>query len=434
MEKTTYEDCTRLLQHELIPALGCTEPIALAYCAAKARQVLGRELADFEAIDIYCSGNIIKNVKGVTVPRSGGLRGIEIAAAMGITGGDPDRGLEVLEDITPEQVREAVALKESGIMHLHVVEGEENLYIRTEIKAGEDRVAVTIEKEHTHISRIVKNGQVIQEQEAGHTKAAQASSPATATAQELTLKQILEFANTVDFKEYPELLELLDRQISYNWEIAEEGLANPYGAQVGRTFLEHTQHDPIARKAIAYASAGSDARMGGCNLPVVINSGSGNQGVTVSLPVIVYAREMQLDEDKLHRALLVSNLMAIHQKAFIGKLSAFCGVVSAAAGAGTGISYLKGLNYEQMSMVVTNTLATIGGMVCDGAKSSCAMKIAQALNNAFLAIDMAEKSLCFQHGEGLVGADVEATIRNIGRMAKEGMKSTDLEILNIMIE
>lgn len=432
MEKATYEAYIGLLQHELIPALGCTEPIALAYCAAKARQVLGRELADFEAIDIYCSGNIIKNVKGVTVPRSGGLRGIEIAAAMGITGGDPDRGLEVLEDITPDQVQQAVALKESGLMQLHIVEGEENLYIRTEIKAGQDQVAVTIEKEHTHISRIVKNGQVIQEQEASQTKASQASSPATAQA--LTLKKILEFANTVDFKAYPELLELLDRQISYNWEIAEEGLANPYGAQVGRTFLEHTQHDPIARKAIAYASAGSDARMGGCNLPVVINSGSGNQGVTVSLPVIVYAREMQLDEDKLHRALLVSNLMAIHQKAFIGKLSAFCGVVSAAAGAGTGISYLKGFNYEQMSMVITNTLATIGGMVCDGAKSSCAMKIAQALNNVFLAIDMAEKGLCFQHGEGLVGEDVEATIRNIGRMAKEGMKSTDLEILNIMIE
>ncbi len=431
MEKSTYEAYVKLLQHELIPALGCTEPIALAYGAAKARQVLGHEPADFESIDIYCSGNIIKNVKGVTVPRSGGLRGIEIAAAMGIIGGDPDRGLEVLEGISPDQVREAVALKDSGIMHLHIVEGEENLYIRTEIKAGEDEVSVAIEKEHTNISRIVKNGQVLQEK-AQETQASE-EKPLDPSA-ELSLQKILEFANTINFEEYPELTGLLDRQINYNWEIAEEGVRNPYGAQVGRTLLENPHRDPIASKAIAYASAGSDARMGGCSLPVVINSGSGNQGMTVSIPVIVYARELQLGEDKLHRALLVANLMAIHQKSFIGKLSAFCGVVSAATGAGTGIAYLKGFDYEKMSMVVTNTLATIGGMVCDGAKSSCAMKISQALNNVFLALDMAEKGLCFKHGEGLVGEDVEATIRNIGRMAKEGMKSTDLEILNIMIE
>lgn len=427
MKKTRFEACESLLNQELIPALGCTEPIALAYCAAKAREVLDRDISDIEQVDLYCSGNIIKNVKGVTVPRSGGLRGLEIAAAMGITGGNAARGLETLEEISPAQLEAAVTLKESGIIQVHLVEGEENLYIRTEIKAGDDRTLVEIRKDHTHISKIVRNHETLLE-------TAEEKENQKDEADTLSLQLILDFANEIDFNEKPDILAILNRQIGYNLAIAEEGLRNQYGAQVGRTIWESRGDRDAASKAIAYACAGSDARMGGCSLPVVINSGSGNQGMTVSLPVIIYARENHLNEDKLRRALLVANLMAIHQKQYIGRLSAFCGVVSAASGAGTGIGYLKDFSYQQISMVVTNTIAAIGGMVCDGAKSSCAMKIAQALNNVFVAIDMAGKNLSFQYGEGLVGKDVEQTIRNIGRMAKDGMRSTDLEILKIMIE
>lgn len=423
MDKLMQDKFENLLLSDLMPALGCTEPIAIALAAAKAKEVLG-EMP--EKIVLYCSGNIIKNVKSVIVPNSGGLKGIEVAAALGIVGGDPSRELKVLETITENDIKIANEIISKNIVSVELVEGISNLYIRCELSAGNKSSSVEIKDGHTNITEIVKDENVLMKKDVETTEE-------STDLDFLNIDSILEFANSVNFHDRPELTSLLEQQIEYNTEISNEGLSNDYGLTIGKTILESGDCDNVKIKVKASASAASDARMGGCVLPVMINSGSGNQGITVSVPVITFAKEIGASHDKLLRALIVSNLVGIHQKQYIGKLSAFCGVVSAGAGAGCGIGYLLDMSNEQIHQIVTNTLVTSGGIVCDGAKASCASKIAIALENALLSIDLAKKNLAFHSGEGLVGEDVEGTIQNIGRMAREGMKSTDVEILNIMI-
>lgn len=422
MNQNIYDTYVELLKKELIVALGCTEPIAIAYAGAKVREVLGRMP---ERCEIMCSGNIVKNVKGVTVPNSGGMKGIDTAAALGVVGGHADRILAVLEDITPEQIALTKQLVEDNFCHCGLIEGVENLYIIITAYAGEESASVEIRNFHSNITKITKNGDILffsESQEGG------SSGPDKSL---LNVEDILEFGRCVQLQD---IREVIARQIECNTAIAEEGLNRAWGAQVGRTLLETFGSDQVAVRAKAAAAAGSDARMSGCPLPVVINSGSGNQGMTVSLPVIEYAKEYQISEDGLYRALVVANLISLHQKKYIGSLSAYCGAVSAACGSGVGIAFMLGASYEEICGIITDTIATIGGMVCDGAKPSCAAKIASAVDCALTAMQLSRKNRVFLPGEGLVKDNVEDTIRSVGRMGREGMKATDVEILRIMLE
>lgn len=411
----------QILEAELVPALGCTEPIAIAYAAAKARQVLGQFP---ESVELCCSGNIIKNVKGVVVPGSGGLRGVDVAAVLGVVGGDADKELEVLRSVTGEQIEKAKQLLQRDYFSCKLQEDVANLYIVATVRAGEHSASVTIVNKHTLITNITKDGEVIFNREIP------TETHAASECWEMNIKGILEFARTVDTSK---VSHLLDHQIRMNTAIAMSGLENDYGSQVGRTLLEVYGSD-VRTRARAMAAAGSDARMGGCSLPVVINSGSGNQGMTVSLPVIEYAKEWQSSREQLYRALIISNLVSIHQKHYIGSLSAFCGAVTAAAGTGAAITYLAGGTDDQISHTIVNTVANIGGMICDGAKSSCAAKISSAVDAAILAHNLSMKDLYFHSGEGIIQEDIENTIKSIGHVGRVGMKTTDIEILNIMID
>lgn len=407
-----------ILESELIPALGCTEPIAIAYASAKARAVLG-ELP--EHLDLFCSGNIVKNVKGVTVPNSGGLKGIDVAGALGTVCGADQQELEVLEQATPADVEKALQLIAEGFVHCHLAEGVENLYIRALATAGPHSAEVTIVDYHTFISEIRKDGKLLLQQ-----SSIGGSKPDKKT---LSVAGILDYADTVPVEV---VRPLLKKQVEMNNAIAKEGLAHPYGAQVGRTLLE-TEGSALHVSARAKAAAASDARMGGCSLPVVINSGSGNQGITVCVPVVEYAKALNAGEEKLYRALLISNLLAIHIKRHIGSLSAFCGAVSAACGAGAAITYLHGGTQEQISNTIINTLGNASGIVCDGAKASCAAKIACALEAAELGHQMSMNGLCFPAFSGILQGDVEQTIQSIGYLGRVGMKETDVDILHIML-
>ena len=423
MEKKLYQNHLDILHSELVVALGCTEPIAIAYAAAKARQLLG-EMP--ESCTVHCSGNIVKNVMGVTVPNSGGLRGIDVAATLGIVGGNPELELAVLEGVTDEDRSKTRELLAGNFCTCKLIEGVANLYIVVELKAGEHTALVEIQNTHKNITKMQKDGV-----DCGGVAAAQeVKAQKTGDRSLLTIKNILEFADAVALDE---IEPIITPQIECNMAICREGLEHPYGAEVGRILIGGNDHPTVGLKSRAYAAAGSDARMNGCPMPVVINSGSGNQGITVSVPVIIHAQERNCSRERLLRALVVANLIAVHQKSYIGSLSAYCGVVSAACGAACGICYLLDYPYEVLCHTITNTIATVGGMVCDGAKSSCAAKISTALQTALLGMKMGLHDCAFQPGEGLVVEDVEQTIRNIGRMGREGMKSTDNEILNIML-
>lgn len=421
MEQKLYRNYLNILKCELIPALGCTEPIAIAYGAAQARKALG---CFPEHIDVYCSGNIIKNVKSVVVPNSGGEKGIDIAAVLGTISGKCDSGLEVLEGITQEDRIRAKELVKEGFCSCGLQEDVGNLYVRIEASGGGHRAEAVISDYHTHVARIKKDGQTIYEDEIKDDH------PLAADKSLMTVEGILEFADCVKIED---IKEILDDQIKMNTALADEGMKNRYGAEIGATLKRNGSGD-IASIAKARAAAASDARMGGCSLPAVINSGSGNQGVTVSVPVIEYARAWGVSIGKLYRALVVSNLLAIHQKSYVGRLSAYCGAVSAACGAGAAIMYMRGGGYEEISKVITNTVACAGGIVCDGAKASCAGKIAIALEAALLAYEMSLEGHEFQPGDGIVKDNVENTIKSIGYIGRVGMKQTDIEILNIMLD
>ncbi len=419
-----YDVYLSILRDELVPAMGCTEPIAVAYAAALARETLGTRP---ERAHINCSANIVKNVKSVTVPNTGGLRGIEAAGIAGIVGGEANTKLEVLESVTDEHRAEIRKLLAQGYCTASLAEGIEGLYIEAVVSAGNARAEVIISDTHTGVARIRRNGTTIFERSGGVLPGAGGASKAYAA---LNVHDIIAFANGV---ELDELADILDRQIQMNEAISAEGLTNRWGASVGKTILERGANTVSAR-ARARAAAGSDARMAGCPMPVVINSGSGNQGLTVSLPVIEYARELGASHEKLLRALALSNLIALEQKSRIGKLSAYCGAVSAAVGSGAAITYLYGGNEEQIAATITNAIATASGILCDGAKSSCAAKIATALESAILAHEMSARGRFFSPGEGLVGDNVERTIDNIGHVGSVGMRATDLDIIRIMLE
>jgi len=411
-----------VLKEELIPALGCTEPIAIALASARARDVLG-EFPD--KITAACSGNIIKNVKGVIVPTTGDMRGIETSAILGAVGGNAQKQLEVLADVRPEHIEKTRKLLKSDLCRVEIIHGTANLNVIITARKGPDYAIVEIKDKHTNITRIERNGKLVfsKNSEAG------ALSPDAIDRSWMNIEGIYDFANTVELED---VKQLLDTQIEYNTKIAEEGLKNNYGANVGSTLIKCYGED-IKTIAKAYPAAGSDARMSGCILPVVINSGSGNQGMTVSLPIIKYAQYLGASQEKLYRALVLGNLTAIHQKTGIGSLSAYCGAVSAGCGSGVGIAYLYDSGLDIINKTIVNTLANVSGIVCDGAKPSCAAKIASSVDAALLGYNMAVNGQAFQPGEGLVKETVEETIMSIGRLGRKGMKETDAEILKIMV-
>lgn len=424
MEKTNekYGAYIQILNEELVPAMGCTEPIALAYAAAKAREVLG-ELPD--CVEIGASGSIIKNVKSVIVPNTNHLKGIPAAATAGIIAGKAEKELEVIAEVSEEEtVRMAEYLKAVPISVEHIDNGV-TFDIVVLAKKGDSYAKVRIANYHTNIVLVEKDGEklvdipVEGETEEGLTDRSL-----------LNMEDIWDFINSVDIAD---IKEVIGRQIEYNTAIADEGLKGDYGANIGSVLLD-TYGDDVRTRAKARAAAGSDARMNGCELPVIINAGSGNQGMTCSLPVLEYAKEYHSGEDKMYRALALSNLTAIHQKTGIGRLSAYCGAVSAGAAAGAGIAYLMGGGYEEVIHTVVNALAIVSGMVCDGAKASCAAKIAASVDAGILGYNMFLHGQQFYAGDGIVTKGVEATISNIGRLGKDGMKETNEEIIKMMIK
>ncbi|MBR5252066.1 MAG: serine dehydratase subunit alpha family protein [Oscillospiraceae bacterium] len=420
-EDCKYSSYIQILNEELVPAMGCTEPIALAYCAAKAKEVLGKMP---ERVVIGASGSIIKNVKSVIVPNTDGLKGIPAAATAGIVAGKSEKLLEVISEVTAEQIAEMRTFLAQVPIEVHHFLNGMTFDIVVTVYSGESYAKVRIANYHTNIVHIEKDGEILfdvaldGEEESGLTDHSL-----------LNLADILDFANTVDIADIDAVI---TRQIEYNTAIAKEGLTGKWGAAVGKTLLE-MYGNGIENRAKAMAAAGSDARMNGCEMPVIINSGSGNQGMTTSLPVIEYAKELGADKEKMYRALVLANLVTIHQKTSIGRLSAFCGAVSAAAGAGAGIAYLLGADLDGIAHTVVNTIATTGGMVCDGAKSSCATKIATALEAAILGYHLHVRGLDLQPEDGIIDHCPEQTILNVGRMAKLGMKETNEEIIKIMI-
>lgn len=419
-KKKLYDQYIQILNEELITAFGCTEPIAIAYAAAVAKEYLD---AFPDSVEIDASGNILKNVKSVVVPNSGGLHGIEASALMGIVCGDPEKKLQVIDHATDEDREKVRKLLDQRFCIVQRCPTKASLKIILTLKSGEDYVSVTILHIHTNITKIEKNGEILFE---GKNVDENYTEPLTDRSV-LNLDDIISFAKEVDIERVKPLLE---NQIVKNMMIAKIGIENSWGAQVGKT-LYQDQHD-VFSKARAMAAAGSDARMSGCSMPVVINSGSGNQGITVSVPVIVYAQEMGIPYEKMLRALIISNLFAIRIKSGMGRLSAFCGAVSASCGSGVAITYMAGGDYNQMSDTAINLLGNVSGIVCDGAKPSCAAKIASSLDAAFLAHRLAMKGLAFHGGDGIIKDTINHTIQAVSRMESEGMKQTDTVILDIM--
>lgn len=424
MEQTNpkYAAYIQILREELVPAMGCTEPISIAYGAARGREILGG-IPDQMVVE--ASGNIIKNVKSVVVPNTDGLRGIEAAAAAGVIAGRADLLLEVISQVTPEQQREIRQYLGSNPVQVLLLDGDLIFDIKLTLHKGDQEVKVRIANYHTNVVYLEHNGEVLLDL---HVEADDESGLTDRTL--LTMADIYDFAQTVDLDD---VREIIGRQIDCNMAISQEGLNHSYGANIGRVIMDHSRPDDRLAKAKAATAAGSDARMGGCELPVIINSGSGNQGITASVPVIVYGQEAGVSEDKLYRALVLSNLTAIHQKTGIGRLSAYCGAVSAGAAAGAGIAYLDGGGYDEVIHTVVNALAMVSGIICDGAKASCAGKIAAAIDAGVMGYHMYQNGRQFYGGDGILSHGVEATLSNVGRLGKTGMRSTDKEILKIML-
>ncbi len=410
-----------ILAEELVPAMGCTEPISLAYAAALARQTLG-EMP--EAVELKVSANIVKNVKSVVVPHTGKLRGIEAAAAAGIVAGNAQRELEVLADVKSQQIGEIAAYLQKGIIRVDAADSGFIFDIQVLVTAAGHRAFVRVAGNHTNVIRVEKDGEVLLSK-----PYTDSSRPQSCDHSVLNVEDIVAFADTVDIER---LKPILDRQIACNTAIAREGLKGQWGASIGRILL-NAYGDTVQTRAKAMAAAGSDARMSGCEMPVVINSGSGNQGLTASLPVIVYAEHLKASQEQLYRALAVSNLITIHLKTGIGCLSAYCGATSAGCGAGAGITYLYGGKGKEVSHTIVNAVAINSGMICDGAKASCAAKIASAVEAGLLGMQMQMQGREFYGGDGIVVKGVENTISNVGRLASVGMRDTDKEIIQIMV-
>ena len=421
MEKEIYSAYTRLLEQELVPAMGCTEPIAVAYAAA----VAAKELQMLpETVQICVSANIIKNVKSVIVPNTGGLHGLEAAAAAGIVAGDPDSKLLVISKVTASQQAQIKQYLTEAKFTVAESQSDALFDIRITLTAQGHTSVCRIAEDHTNIVCIERDGKTL------YCRNLEEAAPKTAEDKALlTVEQIVEFADTLDIAD---VKEIFDRQIACNMAIAQEGLTNNYGARIGQVLLK-TRGDDVVTKAKAYAAAASDARMGGCEKPVVINSGSGNQGITASVPVIIYARELGASDEMLYRSLAVSNLVTLHLKSGIGPLSAYCGAISAGCGAAAGITYLYGGKFREIAHTVVNAIAINSGVICDGAKASCAAKIASAVEAGILGMEMFRQGSQFLGGDGIVSKGVENTINNVSRLASEGMRKTDAEIIKIML-
>ena len=421
MEQNIYDAYVRLLKNELIPAMGCTEPIAVAYAAAAAARELG---ALPENVDICVSANIIKNVKSVIVPNTDGLRGLPAAAAAGIIAGDPSLQLLVISQVDDEQKKRIAAYLQEASFTVREAESGAVFDICITLTGGGHQSVCRIAGEHTNIVCIQKDGETLSSRREEATV-----SEATDEKSLLTVERIVEFADALDVAD---VKTIFDRQIKCNMDIAEEGLQNNYGARSGQVIMNTRERDVITR-ARAYAAAASDARMGGCEKPVVINSGSGNQGITASVPVVIYAEELGATSEQLYRALAVSNLVTLHLKSGIGPLSAYCGVISAGCGAAAGITYLYGGGFHEVAHTIVNALAINSGVICDGAKASCAAKIASAVEAGILGMQMFQRGSQFLSGDGIVSKGVENTIRNVSRLAVDGMRKTDAEIIKIML-
>ena len=421
MDTTIYNAYVEVLKEELIPAMGCTEPIAVAYAAAIAADCLGSLP---EKVIVKVSPNILKNVKSVVVPNTGGLRGVEAAAAAGIIAGDHNKQLEVISTVSDEQkVLIAAYLEQAEFL---LLKSESGFLFDIEIIAlsGQHSAVSRIAGNHTNVIYVAKDDCVelevpFSEEPSGHVT----------DRTFMSIEGICEFADIVKIDD---IKEILDRQIEYNMAIANAGMEGKYGACIGKVLMA-SYGDSVQNRAKAFAAAGSDARMNGCNMPVIINSGSGNQGITASVPVIVYAHDMGVSDELLYRALVVSNLVTIHLKTGIGPLSAYCGAISAGCGAGAGVTYLRGGKFREIAHTIVNAVAINSGVICDGAKSSCAAKIASAVEAGMLGMQMYEYGTQFYGGEGIVTKGVENTIRNVGRLARQGMAGTDKEIIDIMI-
>ncbi len=415
-----YISYLEILKEELLPAMGCTEPIAIAYGAAKAREILG---CLPEKITVEASGNIIKNVKSVVVPNTGGLRGIEAAAAAGAVAGKAEKLLEVIADVTAEQKRLIAAYLREHEIRVLPAAGDVVFDIVLTLAAGDGVVKLRIADHHTNIIHIEKNGEVLLDKGAPGAEAEEEQSP-------LDVASIVDFVETMDVND---VRALIRRQIDCNCAIAQEGMRGSYGANVGKA-LRDFAGDDVASRARYMAAAGSDARMNGCEMPVVIVSGSGNQGITASVPVVEYAKELRVDEDELLRAVTLSDLLAIHMKTGIGRLSAYGGAVCAGCAAGAAIAWLNGGSVDCVASTLVNSLGTVSGMVCDGAKASCASKIATSVWAGLLGWNMYREGERLRGGDGIVGDGVEETIRNVGRLGRVGMRETDRTILRIMTD
>ncbi len=424
MQKTDprYRAYVEVLRSHLRPAMGCTEPIAIAYASALAREALGC-LPD--KVIALVSGNIIKNAMAVTVPNTGSRKGIEAACAAGVVAGDAGRELQVIASVTPEQIAAIDEYLKRKVITVELKDDARLFDILIRVEGGGHTASARLADRHTNVVDVQRDGVSLRHQELGDEDLGVDENEAL-----LTIEGIYDFATTCDVAD---VREVLDRQIACNTAIAQEGITGRWGAAVGKVLLDSYGSSDVRVRARAYAAAGSDARMSGCELPVIINSGSGNQGITVSLPVIEYAKELGATDEQRYRALLISNLVAIRQKALIGCLSAYCGAISAGCAAGAGIAYLCGGDLYVINHTIVNSLAILSGTICDGAKPSCAAKIASAVDAALIGYQMAVNGRQFRGGEGIVTKGVENTISNVGRLGKDGMKETDQEILRIMI-
>lgn len=419
LSQAIKEQMIKTLKEELIPAMGCTEPIALSFAGAKARELLGEE--PIGAV-VCCSGNIIKNVRCVTIPNSGAMVGIEAAVTLGVVGGNASAGMEVLADVTREQQEEVKRLLAAGFCKVELLESEIPLHIRLTLKGQEHESELEICHFHTNIVRMKKDGRMLFDH--GGTCEEEVCRDF------LNLGAIKEFADTIPLEEVEDIIA---EQIECNMQIAAEGLKGEYGLGIGR-IIQESYPDSIGTRMKSWAAAASEARMAGCDLPVIINSGSGNQGIASSVPVIVYVREKGMSQEKLYRGLVFSALLTVWQKSFIGRLSAFCGAVSAACASGATLTYLDGEPLEVIKMTIYNTLADTPGIICDGAKVSCAAKIASSLDAAFMAHNLAIRGKSYQPNTGILKENVQDTVSCVGQIGKEGMRQTDIEILRMMLQ
>ena len=422
LDKELQDEFISIIREELVPAMGCTEPIALAYAAARGREVLGCEP---ERIIAKCSGNMIKNVRCVTIPNSGGLTGIETACILGGLAGDASAGMEVLEKVGEAERARARELLKKGCCRVEFLDSEIPLHFIIELSASEHTVEVEVRHTHTNVVSVVRDGNVIFE------KPKELADKGYSTDRSrLTLENIKSFADEVDLAL---IRDIYERQIRYNMDIAYEGISGDYGIGIGRV-IRSSYADGVVTRMKAFAAAASEARMGGCDMPVIINSGSGNQGIASSVPVIVYAREKNIPSKILYRSLIFSSLLTIYQKEFIGKLSAFCGAVSASCASAAAITYMTGGTLSQIKATIDNTLANIPGIICDGAKISCAAKIASSLDASMMAHYLAMQNKEYEAYTGILKEDAGETISCVGYIGKVGMHQTDKEIIKMMLK